>query len=179
MDTPTIVNMVLAIMSFLLAVLSLVFVFLTLRQNSKMLEASSRPYVAIYIDSITICEQQSYFILKNSGQTPAEIIDFTYPKVLESTEQMSTLMQEQFSHVKGVTLAPGQSCLLPYAVSSLPDEYLKFNIKYKSQTKTYKESYSLHPRKYIHIPKSRPESDIPENDARHMHTLREMTERML
>lgn len=179
MDVSTIVNIILCVLSFILAAISVIIVILTLKQNSKMIESSTRPQIVIYIDSITICEQQSYFIIKNFGQSSAEIIDFTYPTLLETITQEIPLMQEQFSHVKGIVLASGQSCMLPYMVTSLPDEYLEFKIKYKSQTKTYFESFRLHPRKYIHIPKARPSTNTRDDDKRLVHTLREMLERRL
>lgn len=178
MDTPTIVNIVLSILSFCITVISIAFVVLTLKQNAKMIESSTRPYVVIYLDSVTICEQQSYFIIKNFGQSSAEIIDFIYPASLEETPQETHLMQEQFSRVKGLLLAPGQTCMLPYKVTNLPNSMLEFKIKYKSPTKPYCETFSLNPHNYIHIPKFRPNNGINNADKPLLSTLREMIERM-
>lgn len=49
MDLSTKVNIVLSVLSFILAVISIVTVVITLRQNNKMIENSSRPYVFILI----------------------------------------------------------------------------------------------------------------------------------
>ena len=42
MDFSTAVNLILAVLSFILAVVSIITVVITLRQNSKMIEASTR-----------------------------------------------------------------------------------------------------------------------------------------
>ena len=45
MDISVIVNIALCILSFILAVISVVTVVVTLRQNSKMIENATRPYI--------------------------------------------------------------------------------------------------------------------------------------
>ena len=62
MDLSVKVNLALAIGSFVLAAVSVITVIITLLQNNKMLKESTRPYITIYIDSITICEQTSFFV---------------------------------------------------------------------------------------------------------------------
>ena len=49
MDLSTKVNIVLSVLSFILAAISIVTVVITLRQNNKMIENSTRPYVSILI----------------------------------------------------------------------------------------------------------------------------------
>ena len=67
MDLSVKVNLALAIGSFVLAAVSVITVIITLLQNNKMLKESTRPYITIYIDSITICEQTSFFVLKKDN----------------------------------------------------------------------------------------------------------------
>lgn len=52
MDVATIVNIILCVLSFILAVISVVTVVITLRQNNKMIEESTRPVISIYTDEI-------------------------------------------------------------------------------------------------------------------------------
>lgn len=167
------------VVSAILAIASVVIVIISIRQNNKMLEASTRPYISIYIDTITICEQQSYFVIKNLGQTPATITDFSYPEILDNLDVKTHLEKEQFASVKGVTLAPSQACLLMCTVSKLPDQFMNFSVTYKTSLKTYTDTFTLHPRKYVHIPKSRPESKISKGHERLVHTMREMVERQM
>ena len=74
MDLSTKVNIVLSVLSFILAVISIVTVVITLRQNNKMIENSSRPYVCIYFDYIQCGEPTGYFVVKNFGASSALLI---------------------------------------------------------------------------------------------------------
>ena len=165
--------------SLLTSIIAMIVSVMTLRQNSKMIESTSRPYVTIYIDSVTICEQQSYFVIKNFGQSAAYITDFIYPSKLDETAQAHKLMNEAFSCVKDSLIAPGQSFMLPYKVVDLPDELISFSIKYSSGMKSYSDNFTFNPRKFIHIPKARPDTSIPEGDERSVQTLREIVERLM
>ena len=42
------INVILCILSFILAVISVITVIITLKQNSKMIKNSTRPYVVVY-----------------------------------------------------------------------------------------------------------------------------------
>ena len=72
MDAGTIVNIILSIVSFALAAISVVTVVITLRQNNKMLEANARPYVVAYLvyEEFHNCV---YLCVKNFGTTSAII----------------------------------------------------------------------------------------------------------
>ena len=60
MDLSVEVNIILCILSFVLALVSVVTVVITLRQNNKMIESTSRPYVGIYTQSVTIGEKPTF-----------------------------------------------------------------------------------------------------------------------
>ena len=49
MDIGIIVNIILSVLSFALAAISVITVVITLKQNNKMLEANSKPYVVAYL----------------------------------------------------------------------------------------------------------------------------------
>ena len=167
------------IASLITSIVAIVISIATLRQNSKMLKESTRPYVTIYIDSITICEQSSYFILKNFGNSPAYITDFQYDPILRKTNQKKKILQDQFDFVKGIILAPGQSKMLYYNVTELPIPELTFEISYRSGRDKYHESVTLNVKNFIHIPVARPEDHIAAGTERAVHTMREMLERTM
>lgn len=64
MDIPTIINTILAILSFFLAFTSIIFVVMTIKQNNKMIEESTRPYIGIYGDGTYIKNPNFYLIIK-------------------------------------------------------------------------------------------------------------------
>lgn len=152
---------------------------MTIEQNNRMLDETTRPYITIYLDAITLCEQSSYFVLKNFGNSPAIITKFKYDPALKQTQQHSKILQEQFDFVEHIVLAPGQAKLLQYDVTRLPSDTLTFNITYLSNETEYHEEVTMNVKNFIHLPISRPESHIPKDNERQVHTLREMLERSL
>ena len=71
------INAVLCVLSFILAVISVITVIITLKQNNKMIENSTRPYIAIYSNVTYFQDTKFYIILKNFGQSGAMIESFT------------------------------------------------------------------------------------------------------
>ena len=173
-----IINLFAATTSLITSIIALYFSYKALMQNNKMIEESSRPYISIYVESITLCEQTSFFVIKNFGNTPAYINDFKYDPILKELKQEPALINDQFDYVKGITLAPGQSKMLTYDVAKLPCDELIFTIEYSS-SKHYSETIRLNVKNYIHIPVNRPESHIIKNDERKVHTLREILEHLI
>ena len=78
MDISTIVNIILCVLSFILAAISVVTVVITLRQNNKMIEESTRPVISVYTDEINAGNPFFYLIVKNFGKSPAYITKFEY-----------------------------------------------------------------------------------------------------
>ena len=101
MDIGIVVNMVLSILSFLLAAISIVTVVITLKQNNKMLESSSRPYIVAYL---VYQESQSciYLCIKNFGNTSAVV------QSLDINPMLSLNKKSCNDVVKNTMLAPQQ-----------------------------------------------------------------------
>ena len=84
MDISEIVNIILSILSFALAVTSIIIVVITLKQNNKMLEESSRPVMSIFTQTLTFGSPEIYLVVKNYGHSSAFIesliADFDFTK---------------------------------------------------------------------------------------------------
>ena len=76
MDIPVIVNIILSILSFFLAVTSIVIVVITLQQNSKMIESSTRPIMSVYTQTVIINQPITYLIVRNNGNSSAYMKKF-------------------------------------------------------------------------------------------------------
>lgn len=80
MDLATKVNIILCILSFILAFISIITVIITLRQNQQMLENSSRPYVCIYFDYIQAGESTALNMFEEAeGAFRKNMIDSINP----------------------------------------------------------------------------------------------------
>lgn len=154
---------------------------ITNEQNAYMLKESTRPYITIYLDAITICEQDSFFVLKNFGHSPGRITVFEYDPVLRELEQdpKSQILNEQYDFVKGITLAPGQSKMLKCDVPKLPKDILTFRIEYVFCNDRYEELVELNVKNYIHVPVTRPNTKILPNNDRQVQSLREIIDRLV
>ena len=116
------------------ALTSIIAIFIsvhTLRQNSKMIEDSSRPYIGIYGLSTYICDRYYYIIIKNFGQSIAHIESLTYDFDLAKLALRDGL--DPFGNIDGTSLAPGQS----YRCA------IDFHIKYSSGTHNYEDEITL------------------------------------
>ena len=77
MDVSTIVNIILCVLSFILAAISVVTVVITLRQNNKMIEESTRPFISVYTDEINAGNPFFYLVIKNFGKSTAYITNLS------------------------------------------------------------------------------------------------------
>lgn len=138
MNVSTIVNIILCILSTILAVISVVTVIITLRQNHKMIENATCPYITAYIEKIDIGSRSYYYIIvKNIGQSPALITEFSSSKDLACISLVKKL--RPFSAIEGSTLAPGQSITCAYDYNkSLDIKEVDISVTYNSGIKTYK-----------------------------------------
>lgn len=144
MTLTDLINIILCILSFILAVISVCTVIISLKQNNKMIENSTRPYVNIY-SKITNFQNQSYYlVIKNLGQTGARIIDFKCNKDLSKYSFKNNIIP--FEHIVGMYLSPGQAIMTNVDLEKIKDDNvdnLIFNIEYDSGVKKYKEEYVI------------------------------------
>ena len=136
MDIATRVNIWLCIFSFLLAVISIVTVIITLRQNNKMIEASTRPIVSVYTQVINSGNPILYLVIKNFGQSVAYMKKFDYGIELVGCYKVSS-EKDYLKELAYTVLAPWQSRVCMLDLHKIPEK-VKFDIEYRSETgKTY------------------------------------------
>ena len=139
------INIILCILSFILALISVVTVVITLRQNRKMIENSTRPYIVIYGRVTNFQDPAYYLVVKNMGQTGAEITEFGCNMDLSKYAYSEGITP--LAHIKGTFLAPNQSIVTnidPIKLTKENVDDIEFNITYHSGVKNYKEKYKVH-----------------------------------
>lgn len=138
------INLSLSCLSLILAVISVITVVLTLKQNNRMIESSSRPYISIYGDMTNFSDLQFYIILKNFGKSGAIITNFSCDVDLSKYNYGITLTP--FENIIGTMLAPNQNIVCSIDHQKLSKDNintLNFTIEYEFCGKTYKESYPV------------------------------------
>lgn len=118
------------------ASIAIVISVLTLRQNTKMIEASSRPYIGIYLASVYVSNISIYLVIKNFGQSSAHIKSFSYDYDLSQCNQHSFPNREPFQNIENSTLMPGQSfrCVIDLNKVISATDQINFHIVYFSET---------------------------------------------
>lgn len=116
-----------------------VAVWLIIRQNSKLIEESVRPYITLTVSADG--KSPSGFVIQNYGKTSAIITRFQYPDILEDFSASA----ESFQNVRGMSVAPGQLVFLPCNPVALKDDNIEFKLIYHSAAaeKNYSETFSF------------------------------------
>lgn len=138
------INVTLCILSLILAVISVITVVITLRQNHRMIENATRPYVTIYGAVTGFDATVFYLVLRNYGQSSALITEFSSHADL-SHLTFNDGFPVPFKHIVGSTIAPNQAIQVPICLWKLKpeDTPLSFTIKYSCSGKTYKEATTI------------------------------------
>lgn len=136
-----IIQIVGILVSLITSIIAIVISVKTLRQNSKMIEESSRPVIAVYTQSINPGVPMLYLIVKNFGQSPAFMekfdTDFDFSECYGAKNTKNYIKD-----LNKCVIAPGQSktCWLDFEKLNCP---VHFSIQYKSTTRTYFESFDI------------------------------------
>lgn len=144
MDIGILINIILSVLSFALAAISVITVVITLKQNNKMLESNSRPYVVAYL---VYQESPSdiYLCIKNFGQTSAIV------KSLNIEPSFSLYKKNCNETINNAMLAPNQQ--LHFLVSDentdkiIYENVFDFSVSIEYQDcctkKVYNETYKM------------------------------------
>lgn len=130
--------------SLITSIIAIKISLMTLRQNSKMIEESTRPYIGIYGTYTFVKEVSYYIVVKNFGASSARILSFDYDANLDLCIK-SSRPRAPFKHLVDTTIMPGQSFKanidLPTALKHF--DSVIFSIKYSYGKKIYTEEIVL------------------------------------
>lgn len=144
------INIIISLLSFILAAISVITVIITLRQNNKMLEESSRPYLSFYTDEINTGSPTYFFVVRNFGHSAAIIrsisSDICFSSFLVGAEQLSSDFLARINPINQLVdavIAPGQSRIAAIDYDKVPDR-VTISVMYSSTSgKTYTEKSTI------------------------------------
>lgn len=156
MDLSTTVNLALCVLSFILVVISVSVSVLTLRQNKKMIEASTRPYITVSSETTDFSTPTYYLVVKNHGSSGGTVESFSSDINLS----LCSYSQEYtpFAKIVGTFFAPGQRLVCVIDHNKLQENNCKriqFKIAYRSMNKSYKEEYEVNFEAYMDLTHAR------------------------
>lgn len=129
------------LVSLITSIIAIIISIVTVRQNSKMIEESSRAIISVYTQSINTGTPMLYLVVRNFGQAPASIHKFDYNFNFENCYKFRA-DRDYLKDLIGVTLAPGQAkiCTIDY---NKIDHPVTFSIEYTSIGKSYKDFFTV------------------------------------
>ena len=127
------------VVSLITAFVAIVISVLTLEQNSKMIESSTRPYIGIYLASTYIRDVNCYLVIKNFGQSSAFIESFSYDFDLKNTYDAPGYCP--FKNIESSTLMPQQSNKSTIELKEILNQTdrINFHIVYRSAFHRYED----------------------------------------
>lgn len=133
------INVVLCVLSFILAVISVVTVVITLKQNSKMIKNSTRPYLVVTCQITNFQDPAFYLVLKNYGNSGATITCFN-PSI-NLLDYSYSEKHTPFSKIEGTFIAPNQTITCNLNPRKMSGEVNSFTveIKYTDGVNSYSE----------------------------------------
>lgn len=137
-------SLILSAVTALTSIAAVIISVLTLRQNAKMIENSTRPYLGVYGLSVYVEQRCYYIIIKNFGQSSAHIDSFSCDFDLEKLSHHDGIVP--LSNITGTTMLPGQSyrALIDFDKSANEKlKYLHFSFKYSNGLHSYSETFSF------------------------------------
>ena len=129
----------------LLGILTSLYISIrTLKQNSLMIEETTRPNVIFYKDVLNINTPVEYLVIKNIGNSIAHIIsiNFDEDKLLEFKKNNHDLTNA-IKYLNNSYLAPNQSYKIPIDTKKSDVKKINFTISYCNDVKNYHETYTL------------------------------------
>lgn len=132
----------LEIIQSLTAIIAVIISVCTLKQNSKQIEESTRPYITIYLTKINLGTPSKILVIKNFGKSSAKITKLSCDEKLIRYSCIPNL--KPFSSIEGSSLVPNQSYKCLINPPREKDLYINFEISYTSNSnKNYNEKITI------------------------------------
>lgn len=167
------------IVSLITSIVAIYISVKTLKQNSQMIEESTRPYVTICGKTANFQDPRFYLVLKNYGTSGATITKFKCDQDLSKFSYSPEHIPYQ--NICGMFIAPNQSFICSLDVKKLfngSNITLTFQMEYSTPFKTYQETFKIPLSAYMDLIQSR--AATKDKELRNIsYTLQDMVEKNL
>lgn len=171
-----IIQLIGIIVSFFTSIVAITISFKTLRQNSKIIEETTRPYISIYFDYTQMGEPTGYFVVKNFGSTTAIIDSLIYNEPIANHPVSFSNLPSIFNGLIGNGIAPNQKFLVPFKLNEYIGGDSVFEISYHTGKKNYSERFVICVSNYGKLVKPR----LANNGCKPIsYPLQEISERLM
>jgi len=127
------------IASLITSVIAIWISIKTLKQNSQMIEESTRPVISIYSRYL---DGKLYIITKNFGNSSCTI-DYIHSDMNITEDESQSVSGNPFKKAKGATLPPNGQMICTFIPCRLKTRKFNFDIKYHSSSHEYIDKFYL------------------------------------
>lgn len=148
LSTDNYISIIGMLISLLTSIVAIGISLKTLKQNSRMITESTRPYVVMYSQTTNFQNPAFYLILKNFGQSGATITNIECDTDLGLFSYNESRIP--FSNFQGVFIAPGQSFSTNldtrkiYKNESINTNPITFKISYQDGLNVFSDTFTIH-----------------------------------
>lgn len=144
MATSDIIQLTLLIITTLGTISSIFIAIFTLRQNSKMIEETTRPNIIFYKDTLDINGPIEYLVIKNIGGSMAHITSIAFDKKqFEKLNSDYSKLTKALEYLNNSYIAPNQFYKIPIKTKDIKFDTLLLTISYNNRVKKYNESFTI------------------------------------
>ena len=124
----------------------------TLKQNSKMIEETTRPNIIIYKDIYNINSPMEFIVIKNVGGSLAHITNIIYDKdSLDKISGQFSKVSKAFEFLNNSYLAPSQSYKIPIKSKDSGVNNINIKLQYENDAKKYTNDFEINLKQDIGI----------------------------
>lgn len=177
MSISDIIEIIGILISLFTSLTAIVISVKSLKQNSKMIEESTRPYITIYYAATYFQDTQPFLIIKNFGTSAGTITK------LKTDYDLKSISKEKayrlFENVAGTRMSPGEMLKFPLnLVGVINEEPIRFLIEYSGTKRKYREEITINLSVYYKELHLRANSE--KNEMRGIfYALQDISEKML
>lgn len=128
------------VVSAFVSIIAIIISVLTLRQNSRMIKESTRPYICIYTK---YSDGTFYIIIKNFGNSAAHIDSMDTNFFISDSNNF--VEGNPFSNLVGHTFPPNYSQICPLVGHLIAKDSYYFNIEYHASNTKYSDRFLINP----------------------------------
>lgn len=142
MEVADIIQIVIALITFLGIIVSSIIAVISIKQNSKMIEETTKANIVMYIDYSPVSNKY-YIIIKNFGNSIGKLISINIQPKLDWEKAEFKNKIKAITESKNVILAPKQKIGSWFEFNNYPDRKFNVDIEYETMGKIYKNAYSI------------------------------------
>ena len=136
------IQIIIAFITFLGIIVSIIITVVTIKKNSKVIRESNRAQIIFYIDYNPACDMY-FLIIKNFGKSIGKLLKLQIAPKLDWQKTKFEQDRIPLTEATDILLAPGQKVSSWFDFKEYPDKVFDVIIEYETLNEVYKDNYKI------------------------------------